>query len=274
MKYNTNEEMYDAIGTSLRSEYDKLYKKSEKLEESLAYKGGLDETLTLGTDNNKVGTVALSIPSAALTAIGAGSFVLGTLAFLPVLNNLGREVGMEQAQFLENLTNFSKNMFSNSFNNFMTGFKLLSLPGTLVAASLPKKFIKEHRERKLDKIDEKLIDTDDINTMLEDIKNGRKDPTLNFPREFLSNVDLTENSKKFNIEILYSLAKYRDGMLKQMDGVIDDEELSYCYDNFISLIDEGKGASKSFSNDPYVKGLISNYYDEELEESTSYGRGR
>jgi len=279
MRYNSNEEVYDNIGASLQNEYDKLYKKSEKIERSLFYKGALDETLTFGTEENRNGTIALSIPSAVLIALGVGAFALGTVSCLPVLNNLGRNVGPEQEQFLQNLSNFSFNLMGKSANNVVSGIKLLTIPATFSAISLPKKFLRDYRDKKLDEIDERLVGLDDMNTLLEDIKNGKDDPSLDFPREFLSLVDLTKNNKKFNVEIFHALANYRDGVLKKNDNVINEEELSELYDNFIAIIYEGKGASRSFSENPYVEELINSHYEEkerleELEESTNYGKGK
>lgn len=64
---------------------------------------------------------------------------------------------------------------------------------------------------------------------------------LGFVKDFLTNVDLTENSRDFNIVILSNLAEYRTCSLREQNNDATKEETE---DKFMSFIDTLASATK------------------------------
>ena len=273
MRYNNNREVFEDIKRSAIDEYCYLAEKSEKIRKSLEYKGTLDETLTSGTTENKVITAVSSIPSAIQIAIGVAGITIGMISSFPVLNNLGREVGLSQQNFLSNLSNFAANTVAYGGDKIISGIKLLAIPATFSAVSLPKKFLKEHKLEKLDEMRGKMKSLRAMTQMLDDLNNNIDDPSLVFQRKFLSGVDLTKNNRDFNFELIYSLAMYRDSILRQKNRSDKPEDTKKSYSNFIEVLCDAKGASRDFYKNYYVRAVIGDYFDSQ-DKLVEYSTGR
>lgn len=124
---------------------------------------------------------------------------------------------------------------------------------------------------------EDMIELDEILTMAQDLRRNDNDMSLNFIKDFLSNVNLTENTYGFNYELLSRLAKYRVAVLKEMNGEnIDKKEIENRFMSIINYMYENptlKGASSDFVSNYYVNDLIRTYTyraQVELEEDPEY----
>ena len=113
-----------------------------------------------------------------------------------------------------------------------------------------------------------MCDKDEIIKLIDDLKKDKTGDVLGFVKDFLTNVDLTENSRDFNIVILSNLAEYRTCSLREQNNDATKEETE---DKFMIFIDtlasatKKSGASESFLKNEYVKALIKTYHDNEDE---------
>lgn len=107
-----------------------------------------------------------------------------------------------------------------------------------------------------------LIQLDEILTLIEDLKKDKQDFSLNFIKEFLSQVDLSKNSYNYNYELLTKFAKYRVSVLKELNNEGTKEEREKAFLTIVKTCDDYakiKGASDEFLENNYVKDLINTY---------------
>lgn len=264
--YEDNKKVLGIVHYTLQKDYRKLGKKVEKkerLEESM------NDVITHGTRENKLLITALSIPSAIGLISGAVSGV-GVLALESVIaNNQG--INLSEAAF--NALNMVQNSLNQNANNMIhnvtTGITFLSLPalGTLIGYSC--KIIREKNNIKYASLLNEMCDKDEIITLIEDLKKDKNGDVLGFVKDFLTNVDLTENSREFNIALLSNLAEYRACHLKKQNDEVTKEEAEDSFMNFIDTLasaNKKNGASENFTKNEYVEKLIKTYRDNEEEK--------
>lgn len=263
--YEDNKKVLGAVHYTLQKDYRKLGKKAGKQERIEEY---MNDVVTLGTRENKLLITALSIPSAIGLIAGAVSGI-GVLALGSVIaNNQGINLSEASQNALNMVQNSLNENTNNMIHNFTTGIKFLSLPalGTLISYSC--KIVRGKNDIKYASSLNKMCDKDEIIKLIDDLKKNKTGDVLGFVKDFLTNVDLTENSRDFNIVILSNLAEYRTCSLREQNNDATKEETE---DKFMSFIDtlasatKKSGASESFLKNEYVKALIKTYHDNEDE---------
>lgn len=263
--YEDNKKVLGAVHYTLQKDYRKLGKKAGKQERIEEY---MNDVVTLGTRENKLLITALSIPSAIGLIAGAVSGI-GVLALGSVIaNNQGINLSEASQNALNMVQNSLNENTNNMIHNFTTGIKFLSLPalGTLISYSC--KIVRGKNDIKYASSLNKMYDKDEIIKLIYDLKKDKTSDVLGFVKDFLTNVDLTENSRDFNIVILSNLAEYRTCSLREQNNDATKEETE---DKFMSFIDtlasstKKSGASESFLKNEYVKALIKTYHDNEDE---------
>lgn len=109
--------------------------------------------------------------------------------------------------------------------------------------------------------------------MMEDLKNSPSDPSLNFIHTFFNQVDLSVNTKEFNLELLRLLSIYRDRVLELQNGECSQKEVELSFLNFTNFLRDSQfknEAALSFVQDPYIMKLIQ--YSEEIEKEENRSR--
>ena len=209
--YEDNKKVLGAVHYTLQKDYRKLGKKAGKQERIEEY---MNDVVTLGTRENKLLITALSIPSAIGLIAGAVSGI-GVLALGSVIaNNQGINLSEASQNALNMVQNSLNENTNNMIHNFTTGIKFLSLPalGTLISYSC--KIVRGKNDIKYASSLNKMYDKDEIIKLIDDLKKDKTGDVLGFVKDFLTNVDLTENSRDFNIVILSNLAEYRTCSLR------------------------------------------------------------
>lgn len=130
---------------------------------------------------------------------------------------------------------------------------------------------------------EDMIRLDEILTMIEDLRKNKNDMSLNFIKDFLSSVNIQDNTHAFNYELLSKFAQYRVAVLKEMNGEQNNKEVEQKFQSIINFIYESptlKGASSEFVTSPYINDLIRTYtfnqeeFDFEVQEEQPIRRRR
>ena len=227
--YEDNKKVLGAVHYTLQKDYWKLGKKAGKQERIEEY---MNDVVTLGTRENKLLITALSIPSAIGLIAGAVSGI-GVLALGSVIaNNQGINLSEASQNALNMVQNSLNENTNNMIHNFTTGIKFLSLPalGTLISYSC--KIVRGKNDIKYASSLNKMCDKDEIIKLIDDLKKDKTGNVLGFVKDFLTNVDLTENSRDFNIVILSNLAEYRTCSLREQNNDATKEETE---DKFISF---------------------------------------
>lgn len=264
--YEDNKKVLGAVHYTLKKDYRKLGKKAEKQER---IEECMNDVVTLGTRENKLLITALSIPSAigliAVTASGIGVLALKSI--------LVKNQGINLSEVSQNALNMVQRSLEENQNDLMhnltTGIKFLSLPalGTIISCSC--KIIKDKNNVKHSVSLNKMCDIDEVIKLIEDLKKDKKDDELVFVKDFLTNVDLTKNSREFNIVLLSNLAEYRACFLKERNNDATKEETEDKFMNFIDALASAtikSGASESFIKNEYVEKLVKTYHDNEDEK--------
>lgn len=264
--YEDNKKVLGTIHYTLQKDYRKLGKKAEKQER---IEECMNDVVTLGTRENKLLITALSIPSAigliAVTASGIGVLALKSI--------LVKNQGINLSEVSQNALNMVQRSLEENQNDLMhnltTGIKFLSLPalGTLISCSC--KIIKDKNNVKHSVSLNKMCDIDEVIKLIEDLKKDKNGDVLGFVKDFLTNVDLTENSREFNIALLANLAEYRTCSLREQNDDATKEEIEDKFMNFIDTLASAtkkSGASESFLKNEYIEKLIKTYHDNEDEK--------
>ncbi|MBR1385361.1 MAG: hypothetical protein IJ568_00880 [Bacilli bacterium] len=264
---NENIELMEKIKWKLKREYKKTDKLVEWLEDKDATDSKPLEMVTLGTSENIRAIISASLLPAITLSIGA---VTATAGLVAGISTLGGPQSQAEIEVINSLNQFVTNMTSISSGAFNITKLLASLPLGITAISIPRWAFREL----VTKIDDKtrnpqIIKRETVN-MISDIIFKKKDDSLDFPREFLSRVDLKDNSKDYNLILLKQLAVYRYYKMNVGEYNITEEDSKNAYNNFIDLLEtykETKYVSASFRNNEYLNSLIEKAKLEEKGES-------
>lgn len=269
-----NKRVIGGIRLALKREYYHCLKEGEKI-----VFPRVNDTLKNSLDKiDKISAVSMGITSIPLVINGSVlliSFSVAMVAGLIVLNNVGIET-KESIGLLNGIEAVMNNLegitvkFSNGFFKHLPAF-LIPL-GISFANNKVSDLLEDRNDKKIRKNEEyqemltdEMIYIDDIVQMIKDVKSDRADISLNFIQEFLSNVDLRGNSRNFNMQVLSYLAEYRVAKLKEENNEVKKDEADEKFIDFIDFLKNSKvrdGASESFIDNVYVRGLVKTYSDE------------
>ena len=264
---NGNIELMKKAKWKLKREYRKTNELVEWLEDKDTNDNRVLETITLGTDDNMRAIISTALLPAITFTIGGAAAVIGLAAGLPTL---GGPQSQAEVEVINSINHFVMNMASISNGAFNMTKILATLPLGITAISVPRWIFRELAT----KIDEKTKDPQIIKretvNMINDIIYEKRDESLNFPREFLSKVDLRSNSKEYNLILLKQLAVYRYYKKNIGQYNITEEDVKLAYKNFIDLLEtykDTKYTSKTFTGNKYLKSLIEEEKLEEIRQS-------
>lgn len=269
-----NKRVIGGIRLALKREYYHCLKEGEKI-----VFPRVNDTLKNSLDKiDKISAVSMGITSIPLVINGSVlliSFSAAMVAGLIALNNVGIETkeSIELLNGIEAIMNSLDGItvkFSNGFFKHLPAF-LIPL-GISFANNKVSDLLEDRNDKKIRKNEEyqemltdEMIYIDDIVQMIKDVKSDRADISLNFIQEFLSNVDLRGNSRDFNMQVLSYLAEYRVAKLKEENNEVKKDEADEKFIDFIDFLKNSKvrdGASESFIDNVYVRGLVKTYSDE------------
>lgn len=267
IKYRSvhNDELLAYLHGKLQKRVDRIEGTKAKFEKIDSIGGGYSENLTLGTDEN-IGTVLkTSVIPAVPLAIGVGALAVGLITLFPTI---APEPNMTQSQLevLEQCKNAGESILNFSGSAFGVGIKLAAIPATVAVLSIPKKVARVLSDKYDKKTYSKLMDGKNIVEMIDLVVADSDDQSVQFQKNFLYKVDLSQNSEDFNLELLANLAYMRYCYLKEQAGEYKDGEYNEAFENFITFLEDGKrkmfGVSKKFKENKLVNQLIDEFYEE------------
>lgn len=259
-----------------KNEYDRYRRDFDVAQSHLEKENNfINFNFNLNKDGSRRILFASSIPAAVATFVTALGLVGVVLPTIPLIMAHG-EVGLTDAhiEVLNKLEEFIGNAGTFSLNGLKALGVSLIAPALYGAVAIPKTMLDDMKLTKGAEAEDIMPFVDDLLLMLEDLRVGREDISLNFIRSFLSNVDISKNKSEFNLELLYRLSEYRTSVLKECDGVAKDGESSEAFMGVIDYLNEAgieNGASKRFLSSPYVMDLLNTYAPVEEENINIVG---
>ena len=234
------------------------------------------DALTLGTGKNKKAIIGSAMIPAGAVAIGIGSAALALFC-------LTRQIGFDPAtldeahrQALAQVQSAGESLGQFTVDAFGTAVKLAAIPAAVTVLSVPKKVAQILADKYDEKIIPKVTEGRQLIYLIDDIRDDVDDPSIELPKKFLYRVDITGNSKKFNMALLSHLAYYRECFKKEQDGTAKEGELNDAFMDFIRFLEESQhrvfGVSRKFKDSKMVNELINEFFEEKEEEQDySYG---
>ena len=231
-------------------------------------KGKLEIALDTARKLTNATTAITAIPVGTSAIMEVTSLALSFGAIIILAFNSGMEQTEETSRILNSIKASINGRTDNMVawgNVFVKGFPpfLLSAISRISIGNMLK-HIQNRKETKEERITDKIIENDDIRTIIEDITVNRQDLSLNFIKEFLSSVDIKGNSREFNMQLLSNLAEYRTAVLKEERNEGSKEDTESKFIDFIGFLMQSRiidGASQDFTDSPYVRDLIKTYGD-------------
>ena len=238
-----------------RKAYRKLNDKIKKLEPNDFILGKPFNLVR--TEYAVMATGITAIPPTVLAVLGGVGTLAALLSGFVIAMNTGIPLNASEQQVMRTLENFLQSSGDFSMNTFSMAAKTAVVPLSIGTVCFAKSLVENLKTTKREELLERATIAKDIIRMLRDIKIDKKDPSLDFPKSFLSEVDLKGNSSYFNFILLNRLANYRGAVEDELKGKLKKDDSFYEFDEFMELLEnEYKGASKKFYNNMYVQDLI------------------
>lgn len=238
-----------------RKAYRKLNNKIKKLEPNDFILGKPFNLVR--TEYAVMATGITAIPPTVLAVLGGAGTLAALLSGFVIAMNTGIPLNAAEQQVMRTLENFLQSSGDFTMNTFSMAAKTAVVPLSIGTVCFAKSLVENLKTTKREELLERATIAKDIIRMLRDIKIDKKDPSLDFPKAFLSEVDLKGNSSYFNFILLNRLANYRGAVEDELKGKLKKDDSFYEFDEFMELLEnEYKGASKKFYNNMYVQDLI------------------
>ena len=158
-----------------------------------------------------------------------------------------------------------ENLATFAGNSMGLAVKLAAIPASVAVLSIPKKVARVLAGKYNEKTAERMMESKSIVELIDRVLEGDDSPSVEFPKRFLYRVDLSENSKDFNMELLGYLAYYRYCYDKEESGEFVNGESNEAFQEFISFLNKSKerklGVSKKFKDNKLVNELISEFLE-------------
>ena len=243
---NSNDRSINNVRLSLKKDYFKVKANGVKLKKDTdkIYINDLD-------DNSKNIVVESYIPF----TFTIGATVIGLVTFSA--SNIAMALG-DNREVVASLINGSRDFIKNTL--VCSGISL-SLP-TITKVLVKKNFLNKTSKYKNGKLyskkdrdvlekKEKAID------FLSNLDN-QEDKTVSFAREFFDNVDIRDNQKRYNKELIEKMAEYREALKKgnTVADVVDQMDRLKELKSFIRNSTIHDGASNSFLDNEYIKDFV------------------
>lgn len=247
------------------------YKLKEEVEHLKPDDSTLGRTFTLDKSESHRMLSIVSLP----TAVASIPVVVGTvgvvLSLVPLFLGIGQEMTPEVQAVNDAILKFLDGSGNLAMSGGSIALKTLPLPALAGVISLVKT---EIEKKKAEKRKEKESDMEGLREMIEfitDLKMDKDDVSLNFIKEFLSNVDITKNSKEYNLDLLYYLLDYRKAAASEKSKKVTRESTKKFVEfvEFLADTTTRDGADSSFVHNLYINNLVNLYAPREEKSDVS-----
>lgn len=129
------------------------------------------------------------------------------------------------------------------------------------------KYLEQKRQK--ERAFSRAVEIDEVIQIIKDIEIDRDDISLSFIKDFFSNVDVSENSKDFNLLLLGLMADFRVANLKYQNSESKKETVEDAFSKIVETLattTRKDGASESFIRSDYVNKLVDTYYESPYEK--------
>ncbi len=270
IKYRSarNLEMLQNVTFKLQKRIDKFDSVNDTFDKIDEFGG---DTITLGTKSNNKALIASSAIPAAPLAIGVGALVVGLVILVPAAFGVDPSMSQAQIDAVAQMEQAGGSVLNFAGDAFGVGIKLLGIPATVAAISIPKKIARILADKYNLKNEPIIIEAEKLVEMINDVINEKEDPSLEIPRKILTKVDLRENSEKFNMDLLKHLAYYRQCYLDEQAGKNKGDELEQAFQELIDFLEDSLhrhiGVSKKYKDNPVIIEMVENFYQEKVDET-------
>ena len=259
-----NDDFLGKVHYKLQKRIDLIESVNDKFDRIDSFGGERSETLTLGTDDNLDTLLKAGIIPAAPLAIGIGAVALGLVVLLPTAFP-DPDLTRAELEVVDQIQNAGGSILEFSGKAFGAAIKLSAIPAVVAAISIPKKVARILADKFDEKTHATLVDSQLIVDLIDKVNEDSDDPSIEFAKKFLYRVDISGNSKDFNMELLSHLAYHRYCFQKEEKGENKNGELNEAFENFIYFLEESQhkliGVSRKFKDNKLVNELISEFYD-------------
>lgn len=252
--------------------YYKLKEEVEKLKEDDSVLGK-SFTLKKAESNRMLAITSAPTVFSLVPAVVGMVGITGSLAFL--LLGIGAEVTPEIQKVLDSTLDFMGNSMKLTGDSLSVAFKTSLLPLSVGTISLIKTEIEKHKALKKEQLESDMCSILKMVEFITDLKMDKEDISLNFIKEFLSNVDITRNSPDYNIDMLYYLLNYRIAVVEEK-GKQSRRKSTNAFVDFVDFLSDTTtkdGADSSFIHNTYVEDLVKLYSSKvNVEESVRHSK--
>lgn len=255
---NGNGRSIESVRLSLRKDFSKLVSAG-------VLSTDLKKFIKSGSNDSKGMLIGSSIPA----AISAGGTALGLVTFCAsgIASVIGNAIDPsfgQNAKFLSDIITSSQHFTRKMAANTLFA---ASLPLGVAAATKLKLASKTERydnnrlysEKEIEMLKEKEVEL----RFVEALTSKREDKSVEFAKEFLSNVVITGNNKHYNKELIQMLARHREALLMEMQGNGSKEETEERYLELVDFLRTSKksdGASVEFLASEKIDQMIKEAY--------------
>lgn len=189
------------------------------------------------------------------------------LSMVPLILGIGQEVTPEVQKFTDSVLKFLENSGNFALASGKIAVKTLPLPLAAGAIAIVKTEIEKAKAEKRKKIEQDMAEIRETVDFITDLKRDKNDGSLNFIKEFLSNVDITKNSDDYNLDLLDYLIDYRNAVISEKGKEVrrNSTERFVDFVDFLSDSTTKDGASSLFINSTYVNNLVRLYGHRQVE---------
>lgn len=268
-KYNQSVTLNANVNRNLKEERKQNFKVKEKIQKLQPNDYILGKPFNLvKTEYAWLATGITAVPPAVMLVLGMAGGAAALFTGFVIAMNSGMPLNEAEQQVMRTLENFMLSSGKFTENAFSLLAKTVVLPLSMGTVCIAKEMVEQLKTNKREELEERAEIIKEIIRMLRDIKLDKKDHSLDFPKEFLANVDLKSNNHYFNFLLLNRLANYRCAVEDEINGKLERNSSLYEFDEFMYLIENDiKGASRKFYKDPFIKELIAMNEERKKEES-------
>ena len=200
-------------------------------------------------------------------ATAVGTALVGGLIALPSI--VEKNPPAESIDFFRNAGNFG-GMISVYGSAILAAISAVELAyGSRISKLRVSKSYIEKKEKEREK---EIEEIEIIQSFLDEYRSGTNDPSFDFARGFLQNVNLSGNSPEVNCIVLSGIARYTNALRDKSLGNATNEDVSksmeLMFDRFIEA-SNNEGCSKSFTDNIRISGLINRYYEEQKRNNST-----
>lgn len=247
------------------------YKLKDELEHIKLDDSTLGKTFTLDKDESHRMLSIVSLPTvvASIPVLVGGAGVV--LSLIPLFLGIGQEMTPEVQAVNDAILKFLEGSGTLAIGGGSIALKTLPLPLVAGIITLIKTELEKKKVEKREDINRDMRELSEMIEFITDLKMDKTDISLNFIKEFLSNVDITRNSHEYNLDLLYYLLDYRKAVVSEKGKEVrrKSNEKLVEFVEFLADSTTKDGADSSFVHNLYVNNLVECYAPREDKTNSS-----